>query len=50
MARTTCVRGERDIRKEEWIARDSKVARVGKTGKERGQGASVGAVKCVTVL
>lgn len=41
------------------IARDSKVARgeivrtarVGKTGyKERGQDASVGALKCVTVL
>lgn len=36
MARTTCVRGERDIRKEECIARDSKVARVGKTGVKKG--------------
>lgn len=46
MARTTCVRGERDIRKEEWIARGSKVARgetvraarVGKTGVKKGPG------------
>lgn len=44
MARTTYVRGEKDIRKEEWIARDSKVARgetvrtarVGKTAVKKG--------------